>query len=1072
MLFQFDNVRYQFNVPEGTSRSYSQRRMGQMGSNNNSGAIFLPATCSEAMGGLHGFLMGIADSAKAGSRTSVSVVGAPHFKTALAAGRLFNKRDTLAIDAVEAKADQESKGVAQVVFKDDRVTVSAVLLERQPSSLVSSAAGSAAPTDSSNSTPETDAEHRQKRVRLSDTLSPSAPKFDPSVDPKPWLAANSGDGGPSWEAQKLKGKDAERYIDATIADMYKYKKDGKPFEPADDPLLNGGGGGEQGEEGTEKGPSRGGMAHRYTKLPLPNQPQWLRDERRNRPESARERRERALPSSTLAYILETPRMRGTIDAKAASDLGLASGPIIGQIAAGNTVTIQRPVAWNEWDQKRREDWLRMQRPPRVKKIKQQGPEKQGKKGKQQQQHAQKEVAATVVGTSANEAQAPAPSEPLESVEIRPDMIMKSGQQGSVSDRWLSIHIHPHWLTFHTHQAFIQIYMPSITFLDSLLFSREFDRFCDTSEDSDVRASFVLHCVADEVLETARYQEWMRLFPAETDHFITSPSFTDDRLAYPSASLSSLRLGYIDDKIFGLPPWGRSAPKVLPPTLPEHTRTLPDEYTTNFLPHRPHSWHLFEHHVRNWATFPTSPSDSAALSKLASLLIDPADGSATEAVAGEELTGRQKLQLARSEAWPKYLHLAQTLREQVAAEELKRTEQVAEAAARGLDKIFITTLGTGSASPSKYRNVSATLVEAPELGTILLDAGESTYGQLCRKFGDRIDQILRDLRIIFISHIHADHHLGLARLLNARAKLDPPPEQPLYLISNFLNRIALEEYAMIEFLELHGSVKLVDSGAINYQGVESRTNQRTLQWSLEHAQHLKETTGLTEISTIPVKHRAMHCYGIVLRHASGWSISYSGDTVPCKAMSEASKGVSVMIHEATIEDDQPAMAAAKGHSTFGQAVDVARTAGAENCLLTHFSQRYPKVARLGEDAGQGSSKTTVALSFDLMRVSIAELWKVERYRPAIEMLYEADEEAAAEKEREKEKRASTVADAEVEGQSVSPAAEGIGHMSIDANPAPAKGNKDKQDKKASKEAPNKKSNVPRVKPTMAYLCLRL
>lgn len=53
----------------------------------------------------------------------------------------------------------------------------------------------------------------------------------------------------------------------------------------------------------------------------------------------------------------------------------------------------------------------------------------------------------------------------------------------------------------------------------------------------------------------------------------------------------------------------------------------------------------------------------------------------------------------------------------------------------------------------------------ETGSILFDCGEGTYGQLFRLFGpDNVQEVLRQLQCIFISHMHADHHLGTVRLI--------------------------------------------------------------------------------------------------------------------------------------------------------------------------------------------------------------------------------------------------------------------------------------------------------------------
>lgn len=67
-------------------------------------------------------------------------------------------------------------------------------------------------------------------------------------------------------------------------------------------------------------------------------------------------------------------------------------------------------------------------------------------------------------------------------------------------------------------------------------------------------------------------------------------------------------------------------------------------------------------------------------------------------------------------------------------------------------------------------VTATLLQLPNGRSILLDAGEGTLGQLARHFGTELKTVLRSLSLIFISHMHADHHAGVAPLLHARHKV--------------------------------------------------------------------------------------------------------------------------------------------------------------------------------------------------------------------------------------------------------------------------------------------------------------
>ena len=73
---------------------------------------------------------------------------------------------------------------------------------------------------------------------------------------------------------------------------------------------------------------------------------------------------------------------------------------------------------------------------------------------------------------------------------------------------------------------------------------------------------------------------------------------------------------------------------------------------------------------------------------------------------------------------------------------------------------VTFLGTGSSVPNKYRNVSSILIESSLNSYVILDCGEGSLLQLHRHFGRQKSlEILRQLKGIYISHLHADHHLG-------------------------------------------------------------------------------------------------------------------------------------------------------------------------------------------------------------------------------------------------------------------------------------------------------------------------
>lgn len=111
-----------------------------------------------------------------------------------------------------------------------------------------------------------------------------------------------------------------------------------------------------------------------------------------------------------------------------------------------------------------------------------------------------------------------------------------------------------------------------------------------------------------------------------------------------------------------------------------------------------------------------------------------------------------------------LELAEQARDDVAADRLMQKLTGQNLPSQDAEVIC---LGTGSSAPSKYRNVSATLLRVPGCGSYLFDCGEGTLGQLRRLYNPtELEGVLRDLKAIWISHMHADHHLGTTSVIKA------------------------------------------------------------------------------------------------------------------------------------------------------------------------------------------------------------------------------------------------------------------------------------------------------------------
>jgi len=517
-------------------------------------------------------------------------------------------------------------------------------------------------------------------------------------------------------------------------------------------------------------------------------------------------------------------------------------------------------------------------------------------------------------------------------------------------------------------VFFYMHVPTMEHLEALLQEsaqnafRPYTQTANThlDETQQQMPHVIFHAVPLRVWQDPRYEAWRGTFGPQCHHIVATPELCADALTYTSSALSLLRLSKMDTHAFAVPGY-RLEPAVHDPAAVPARANL-------FVNLQPRG-------------APTM------LEPVAPIFDEPLEGM-------ERKSGLPEA----PETWNRYCCMA---------DEARRAPGVppASAAAGLADRVEFVTLGTGSSAPSKYRNVLSTLVHVPGDGYMVLDAGESTYYQMARRFGpgrdgwagpgsgQGIESVLRQLKMLFVSHIHGDHHMGVTRLLLERRKL--APSSPLFLVTNNYTRFYLREYDRIEALGLRdGSVIALDNELFNWQtGIDPdpQSTSAPVQVSQRMRQHWKallKLANLKSIRTVSVQHRTSHCYGLVLTHQSGWKLVFSGDTMPCQALVHAGRGATVLIHEATMQDDEAELAAAKGHSTIGQALQIACDMQASHVLLTHFSQRYPKLARLGTTK---VDVPPIGIAFDMARMTPATMRRLMAGHDAMALLLESEPE---------------------------------------------------------------------------------
>ncbi|KAG0178101.1 Zinc phosphodiesterase ELAC protein 2 [Apophysomyces sp. BC1034] len=503
-------------------------------------------------------------------------------------------------------------------------------------------------------------------------------------------------------------------------------------------------------------------------------------------------------------------------------------------------------------------------------------------------------------------------------------------------------------------VFIVVDCPDVSYVDGLISSLKFDKY-QTSDEND-RPSVVVHLIGDDVLKDARYRQWMKRFSPKTEHIIGTQEICAQPVLFQKHALGQYSLSKLDENIFPIPKYENSPAQTL------------DQY--NDLPAK-----CFP--LTNMTEADLVPRNGIVKESLNQLLFDH--------------TNKDHPDIQKIEENEEYKQAAVVAKAEAAKVDI--TESFPG------DDVQVITLGTGSAIPSRYRNVSGTLVKIPEYGSILLDAGESTYGQMMRRFGrDQLDKELRDIRCIFVSHLHADHHLGVMRLLTKMHALKQSgTKRPTFMVAPGIFRNWVEEYSHVEpidqdnilpvfneFIVPGKRVNTSSPGAKLYFQQFNGVLSESLRKSQANLAKLKKELGLLKFDAVEVTH-CRWAYGLTIEHNSGWKIVYSGDTRPCNNLIQSGQNATLLIHEASMDDDKLAEAIAKKHSTTKEAVEVGEKMKARYTLLNHFSQRYAKMPKLSEE------QKNVCVSFDLMSVSIKQIPVLPKFTQAIEILFKDDEE---------------------------------------------------------------------------------
>jgi ribonuclease Z len=299
---------------------------------------------------------------------------------------------------------------------------------------------------------------------------------------------------------------------------------------------------------------------------------------------------------------------------------------------------------------------------------------------------------------------------------------------------------------------------------------------------------------------------------------------------------------------------------------------------------------------------------------------------------------------------------------------------------------LTFLGTSAAMPTLHRNVSGLAVKA-DSDLLLFDCGEGSQRQMIR-FGTGFS-----IDAVFFTHFHADHYLGIIGFLRTLGMGGRTQSLTLYgpptakKVLDAAIHLGVERLAFpVEIQELRGGEFLQRKGygirairvdhRINALGYVLEEDVRAGRFDLDTALKLGVPAGpdfgklqkgqsvtLPDGSTVTPEQ-------VMGGSRPGRKVVISGDTRPCAAVVEASRGADLLIHESTFSDDEQARALETRHSTAREAGKVAAEAKAKRLVLTHLSSRHDVDPRPLLDQARQEFSGPTEVAYDGLTIELA------------------------------------------------------------------------------------------------------
>jgi len=287
-------------------------------------------------------------------------------------------------------------------------------------------------------------------------------------------------------------------------------------------------------------------------------------------------------------------------------------------------------------------------------------------------------------------------------------------------------------------------------------------------------------------------------------------------------------------------------------------------------------------------------------------------------------------------------------------------------------IRLVVLGSSAAMPSPKSVPSSFAIKSGS--TFLFDACEGVQRQMM-KYGISYSK----LKCVFVSHLHADHFLGifgLVQTMNMQGRKEEliifGPEGTKETIGKALGIKGLMPNFPVRIEESKRKRKLYSDKLISVSCFPVKHKCKALGFVMEEEpirkfkEELARSKGISgrlfseieEKGFVEINGKRIELDDVTYLKP-GKKIVYTGDTIACKEIVKNAKDANLLIHDATFLDSEKDTAKQKWHATAKDAAETAKKANVKSLLLTHFSNRYEKLEPFLEEAKKIFSETAIA-----------------------------------------------------------------------------------------------------------------